>query len=126
MKKTAILLLLLAAALPLFASDLIPPFKDFTDLDSAAMMADEAPTVLFFYASWCPTCRAAARELKADPGKLDGINLLIVDYDKSRDLQRRYGVTYQHTFVIIDSDGEAVTKWNGGGVDDIVMKARDM
>ena len=126
MKKIAILLVLLVAALPLFAMDLIPPFQDFTDLDSAAMMADEAPTVLFFYASWCPSCKAAARELQANPGKLDGINLLIVNYDESRDLKRRYGVTYQHTIVVIDSDGDAVTKWNGGSVDDIVMKAKAM
>ena len=87
MKKIAILLVLLVAALPLFAMDLIPPFQDFTDLD---------------------------------------INLVIVNYDESRDLKRRYGVTYQHTFVVIDSDGDAVTKWNGGSVDDIVMKAKAM
>ena len=102
---------------------LIDPFHDFTDLKSAAMMADSKPTVLFFYATWCPTCKTTAEELKASPGKLDGVNLLIVDYDNSDDLQMKYGVTYQHTFVLIDSDGEALDTWNGGGIDDILMHA---
>ena len=102
---------------------LIDPFPNFMDLESAAMKADSAPTVLFFYATWCPTCKVAADELKANPEKLDGVNLLIVDYDNSDDLQRKYGVTYQHTFVLIDSEGEAVDTWNGGGIDDILMHA---
>lgn len=100
---------------------LIPPFHDFMDLESAAMKADTEPTVLFFYATWCPSCKAAAKELKESPEKLDGINLLIVDYDNSDELQKKYGVTYQHTFVLIDSDGEAIDTWNGGNIDDIVM-----
>ena len=102
---------------------LIAPFPDFMDLESAAMKADSMPTVLFFYATWCPTCKAAAEELKASPERLDGVNLLIVDYDDSDDLQKKYGITYQHTFVLIDSDGEAIDSWNGGGIDEILMHA---
>jgi hypothetical protein len=36
------------------------------------------------------------------------------DYDTSNDLKTKYGVTYQHTFVQIDSSGNAITKWVGG------------
>ena len=101
---------------------LIDPFPNFHGLEEARMMADEKPTVLFFYATWCPNCQAAKQELQARADELEGINLLIVDYDNSDELQKKYGVTYQHTFVQIDDEAMAVTKWNGGSVDDILMK----
>ena len=98
------------------------PIMDFQGMEDAMMLAETKPTVLFFYATWCPTCKAAMKELNSSPEKLSGINLLVVDYDNSADLQKKYGVTYQHTFVQINPDGSALTKWNGGGIDDILMK----
>ncbi len=97
------------------------PVSDYMGMEDAMMLAEEKPTVLFFYATWCPTCQAAMKEIEADPHRLDGINLLIVDYDNSDDLQKKYGVTYQHTFVRIAPDGSALDKWNGGAVEDILM-----
>lgn len=99
---------------------LIDPFADFTTLDKAQMQATEGPTVLLFYATWCPSCKALKEELQARAMDLKGINLLIVDYDNSDDLQKKYGVSYQHTFVQIDGRGMEVVKWNGGDVDQIL------
>jgi hypothetical protein len=48
----------------------------------------------------------------------------LVDYDNSKDLQKKYGVTYQHTFVQIDENGEALSKWNGGDVDKLLSTVR--
>ena len=96
------------------------PVMDFHGMDDAMMLAEEKPTVLFFFADWCPTCQAAMKEIETQPEKLAGINLLIVDYDNSSDLQMKYGVTYQHTFVRINPAGEALAKWNGGGIDTIL------
>jgi thiol-disulfide isomerase/thioredoxin len=82
--------------------------------------------VLFFNASWCPSCKSAREDFEANAGDFMDINLVLVDYDHSADLQKKYGVTYQHTFVQIAADGKAVTKWNGGGaaelVDNTMMK----
>ncbi len=108
---------------------LIDPFPDFVNIEKAMMAAESRPTVLLFYATWCPSCKALKEELQARAGDLEGINLLIVDYDNSDDLQKKYGVSYQHTFVQIDAMGTAVTKWNGGDVDQIlesVMKEEMM
>jgi len=33
----------------------------------------------------------------------ENVNLLKVDYDNSTDLKEKYGVTMQHTFVLVDN-----------------------
>lgn len=71
----------------------------YQNFDQAKMIAAEAPTVLFFHASWCPTCRSAREEFNKRQSEFKNINLILVDYDNSNDLKKMYGVTYQHTFV---------------------------
>jgi len=48
--------------------------------------------------------------------------LLKVDYDKSTDLKRKYGVTYQHTFVQVDKGGHLLKKWSGTSTYDELLK----
>lgn len=100
------------------------PFIDYQNLEQAKMIAAEAQTVLFFYASWCPTCRSAREEFNKRQNEFKNINIILVDYDNSKDLQKKYGVTYQHTFVQIDENGEALAKWNGGDVDKLLSNVR--
>lgn len=70
--------------------------------------------VLFFRASWCPTCRAVDADIKANISKILGsLAILDVDYDNSASLKQKYGVTYQHTFVQVDKDGNLIKKWSG-------------
>jgi len=80
--------------------------------------AAKGKTVVFFFASWCPNCRATVTELNARWGDVDpSITLVIADYDKEMALKGKYGVTYQDTFVLLDDKGNAVKAWNSGGVD---------
>jgi thiol-disulfide isomerase/thioredoxin len=70
--------------------------------------------VLFFRASWCPTCRAIDADIKANLSKIpEGLAILDVNYDNSTALKQKYGVTYQHTFVQVDKDGNLIKKWSG-------------
>lgn len=98
------------------------PFIEYKDIEHAMMLAESKPTVLFFNASWCPSCKSARENFEANSADFVNINLVLVDYDHSADLQKKYGVTYQHTFVQIASDGEAIVKWNGGGTKELVAK----
>lgn len=86
-------------------------------------MANGGRVVLFFHASWCPTCRAAEADIT---GRLDEIpedvTILKVDYDSESELKREYGVVTQHTFVEVDGDGNDVQKWNGGSLDEILER----
>ncbi len=96
------------------------PFIDYQNMEQSQMIAAEAPTVLFFYATWCPTCRSAREEFNKRQDEFKNINIILVDYDNSKDLQKKYGVTYQHTFVQIDENGDAIVKWNGGATDKLL------
>lgn len=77
--------------------------------------AETGKVVLFFKASWCPTCRALDADIKASLDDLpDGLTILEVDYDTATELRQKYGVTNQHTLVQVDSKGDQITKWSGG------------
>lgn len=87
-------------------------------IDQAAYEADAAKfheagdVVLFFNASWCPTCKATVESLEAD-GAPAGLTVVSVDYDGATDLRQRYGVTVQHTFVQVDEQGNELAKFTG-------------
>jgi thiol-disulfide isomerase/thioredoxin len=81
--------------------------------------------LLFFHASWCPTCRAADANIKANLLSIPpGLTIHQVDYDTSTDLKKKYGVTYQHTFVQVDEKGEMIAKWSSGDLDTIIQKIK--
>ncbi len=71
--------------------------------------------VLFFHAPWCPTCAALDRSITASGADIPaGLMIFKTDYDTSQELKEKYGVTYQHTLVQVDANGNMITKWSGG------------
>lgn len=73
--------------------------------------------VLYFHAPWCPTCRALDKNINANLGAIPTKTIIVkTDYDSSNELKKKYGVTYQHTLVQIDSGGNKVKKWSGSPV----------
>ena len=85
----------------------------------------DSKVVLFFNATWCPACRAINEALTSDPGKIPARTTVVsVDYDQHTDLRQRYGVTTQHTFVQIDSQGEKVRQWASTSTDALLEELR--
>jgi thioredoxin 1 len=87
--------------------------------------------VLFFYASWCPICVPADKDFRENAAKIpEDVVLIRVNYNdpetdqEEKDLAKKYAVTYQHTFVQIDSAGNEVTKWNGGQTDELLTNLK--
>ncbi len=76
--------------------------------------AETGNVVLFFHASWCPTCRSLSSDIEKNSSSIPAdLSLLKVDYDTESELKKKYGVTYQHTLVQVDKDGKLIKKWNG-------------
>jgi thioredoxin 1 len=103
----------------------LPYSKD--TFDSAAVER----RVLFFYADWCPTCRPADKNFSENINQIpDDVTLIRVNYNdqdteqEEKDLAKKYNVTYQHTFVQIDQNGNEVTKWNGGQIEELLSKIK--
>lgn len=83
--------------------------------------------ILYFYANWCPICKPADQDFKTNQDKIpEDVAVIRVNYNDSdtdqeeKDLAKKYAVTYQHTFVQIDKDGNEVTKWNGGKIEELL------
>lgn len=76
--------------------------------------AADGDVVLFFRAAWCPTCKALDADIRAHLDAIPaGLTILDVNYDDSTALKKKYGVTYQHTFVQVTADGTQIKKWSG-------------
>lgn len=74
--------------------------------------------VLFFHATWCPTCKVANEAFTSNPSGIpEDVIVFKTDYDTYGDLKKKYGITYQHTFVQVDEQGNELAKWNGGDID---------
>lgn len=79
--------------------------------------------VLYFSAKWCGKCKKADMDFKSNANKLpEGVIVFRADYDKEKDLKKKYGIPSQHTFVLVDDKGEALEKWSGGATKELIAK----
>jgi thiol-disulfide isomerase/thioredoxin len=70
----------------------------------------EGTKLIFFYAPWCPQCRALENDIR-EKGVPSGVTILKADYDSNQALRKKYGVTIQTTIVKVDDEGELVKKY---------------
>lgn len=87
-----------------------------------AVLTNGETKVLFFHAAWCPVCRTADATLTSwyNAGE-PTINTYQLDYDTETVLRAKYGVTNQHTFVLVDGQGNAIQTVQGPS-DALLMK----
>ncbi|PKH43744.1 Thiol-disulfide isomerase or thioredoxin [Nocardioides alpinus] len=123
-----------------------PELLDFTattvtgDAFDGASLAGR-PTVLWFWAPWCPTCRGQIPQVEALASDRGGdVNVIGVGSldsaeaiagfaddvpglthleDVDGELWRRFEVTEQSSFVVLDADGTVTFEAGYGGSDDL-------
>lgn len=88
--------------------------QKYIDYDPAAVdqaLAEGKKVALFFHATRCPSCRALDKEINEDIDQLpqDSVTFKL-DYDTQVALRKKYGVTRQHTIVIVDKNLEEIKK----------------
>ncbi len=87
--------------------------------------------VLYFFATWCPECKEAEKDFQANLGKLPAnVAIFKIHYNdpetssQDKELAKKYGIVYQHTFVQVDNQGNEITKWNGGGFNKLISSIK--
>ncbi|MDP2717264.1 MAG: TlpA disulfide reductase family protein, partial [Candidatus Micrarchaeota archaeon] len=96
----------------------VATYRPFTQAAFDAARADGKTIFLEFYASWCPVCATQEPQIEAAFDRLEKSDVagFRVNYndgdtdDSERNLARAYGVSYQHTHVILDAEGNVKTK----------------
>ncbi|MEK7464530.1 MAG: thioredoxin family protein [Patescibacteria group bacterium] len=94
------------------------PLLDYNKADYDSAIASDKLVVLYFYANWCPICKAetanalypAFNELTAD--NVVGFRISYKDSETDSDekaLAVKYGIPYQHTKVLV-KNGKQVLK----------------
>ncbi len=105
---------------------LVGEYKDHTaDNLPVAVLADGTTKVLFFHAAWCPSCRKANQTLTS--WYTNGNDLLTtyaINYDEEKELEQKYGVIYQHTFVKVDGQGNMIEKIQAPTDDQLMVLLR--
>ena len=74
-------------------------------------LVKEKNVLLFFTASWCPTCRALKKDIEKNMDIIpDDMLIVELDYDKETQMKKLYWVTIQHTLIFIDKDKNNILK----------------
>jgi len=89
-------------------------YIDYKTIESVELSPDSRK-VLFFHASWCPSCRSLDKSLnEKDFQDVDGdIVVIKVDYDKEDELKTKYKIPSQHTLVEVDQNWNELKKFTG-------------
>ena len=82
---------------------------EYIEYDEAKLASADGKKILFFHAPWCPQCNNIEKGIE-EQGVPAGVTIFKVDYDTSTELKQKYEVTLQSTLVVIDGEGNLVTK----------------
>ncbi|QCP52400.1 thioredoxin family protein [Trinickia violacea] len=116
-----------ALACLLFASGLAAAGE--RPFDQAAfdqLKAEGKPVVVYFHATWCPTCKIQqpiVDRLSAS-ARLKDVTLFEADYDKEVALKRALHVTQQSTFVVF-KNGHEVARSTGETTEPAIKNTLD-
>ena len=102
-------------------------YLDYSD-GALANTQRKGKSVLFFAATtWCQTCSALEEEIIERQAEIPkNITILKVDYDNDRVMNQKYGVTSQHTLVVLDENGKELKRWLGGGFDTLLQQIKEI
>jgi thioredoxin 1 len=99
---------LLALSLLLAAGTVFAGEQAFNKAQFDRLNADGKPNIVYFHATWCPTCKIQqpiVDRLAASPEMKD-VTIFVADYDKEVALKRAMKVTQQSTFVVFKGGHE--------------------
>ncbi|MBI2018585.1 thioredoxin family protein [Candidatus Daviesbacteria bacterium] len=97
-------------------------YIDYSEQNLESAKRNGRPVLFFAATVWCQTCQALEKEIKEKGNLLPSdVTILKVDYDHDREMNRKWGVTSQHTLIVLDQNGNEVKRWIGGNLDALIQ-----
>lgn len=91
-----------------------PYYVAYTAEAYAKAKTEGRPVLLYFWAGWCPICRAEEPKVKASvESSAVPVAGFRVDFDTQEDLKKEFRVPYQHTTIILDARGRESARFTG-------------
>ena len=94
--------------------NLAPYYISYSPEAAARATREGRPIVYYFWAAWCPICKADEPIINA---RIENSGLPIagfrVNFDAQSDLKAQYKIPYQHTTVFLNAAGVEVARLNG-------------
>ncbi len=113
-----------ASARPVATSPPSPRIIGLPDYQKAQADYAGDQVIYYFDAPWCPTCRAAVADFNRNKDKIpQDVVIVLADFDTTKDLQRRWGVTTQSTAVTLGSGGAKDRAFWAGSLRDVLSQA---
>jgi thioredoxin-related protein len=105
----------------------IPGYLTYSDA-TLANTELKGQSVLFFAATkWCQSCSELEKEIiERNPDIPKDVTILKVDYDNDKAMNKKYGITSQHTLVLLDKNGKEIKRWLGGGFDTLLQQIQEI
>ncbi|WP_245841559.1 thioredoxin family protein [Paraburkholderia ribeironis] len=100
--------ILLVATLAFVAGGAVGGEQPFNQAQFDQLNAAGKPVIVYFHATWCPTCKVQqpiVERLSAQPD-MKQVTVFVADYDKEVALKRAMKVTQQSTFVVFKGGHE--------------------
>lgn len=92
----------------------VPYYIEYSETEFTRAREASKAILLYFWASWCPICRAEEPKIKA---WVEGSGLNVagfrVNFDTEAVLKATYRIPYQHTTVILNSTGQETARFAG-------------
>ena len=73
-----------------------------------------SPTVLFFFAEWCPACRAFKPTVEEAEAKFPNIKVVRLNVDEQKELTKSFKITSIPSLFLFDRNGKFVESTTGG------------
>ena len=103
-------------------TELGPRYYTYTPEAVALAQRLSNSAILYFWAPWCSTCSSLDVEIHKNPELIPRQAIVIrVPYDTATELRKKYAVTVQHTFVLLDKNNEALNLVVGGDPADVLV-----
>lgn len=89
-------------------------YIDYSEEQFQSALDEWKDVALFFHATWCGTCAALNADIVANAKEItEETTVFKVDYDSSTELKKKYGITSQHTIVVVDAEWNKINSYQG-------------